>query len=211
MIKAILFDMDGVLIEAKDWHYHALNRALEHFGFSISRDAHLSTFDGLSTKQKLNMLSKSRGLPVGLIGFINDLKQSYTLEISVQKCNPVFQHQYALSKLKKGGLKLAVCSNSVRGSVEEMMRLSGLTQYLNVMLSNQDVASPKPDPEIYLKAMDLLKLKPSECLILEDNEHGIQAAKASGAHLMQIGTPNDVRYDLIEAKIKDIENYDKGI
>jgi len=65
MIKAILFDMDGVLIEAKDWHYEALNMALDLFGMPISRDAHLSTFDGLPTKDKLNLLSKTRGFPHG--------------------------------------------------------------------------------------------------------------------------------------------------
>ena len=82
MIKAILFDMDGVLIDAKDWHYEALNRALGHFGFTISRESHLSTFDGLPSRTKLKMLSKSHGLPAGLHEFLNALKQSYTLEVS---------------------------------------------------------------------------------------------------------------------------------
>ena len=74
MIKAVLFDMDGVLIDAKDWHYEALNRALEHFGFAISRESHLSTFDGLPTRAKLQMLTKARGLPERLHEFINSLK-----------------------------------------------------------------------------------------------------------------------------------------
>ena len=139
MIKAILFDMDGVLIDAKDWHYDALNRALNHFGHNISRDSHLSTFDGLPTKKKLGMLTNTRGLPVGLHSFINELKQAYTIEISYQRCKPAFNHQYALSRLKKEGFKLAVCSNSVRQSIETMMQLSGLMPYI-VYVSNQDVS-----------------------------------------------------------------------
>jgi len=205
MIKAILFDMDGVLIDAKDWHYDALNRALEHFGYTISLESHLSTFDGLPTRQKLLMLSNAKDLPRGLHDFLNALKQSYTLEISYQRCKPVFNHQYALSKLKTDGYKLAVCSNSVRQSIEAMMKLSALNPYLDAIVSNQDVAKGKPDPEMYLTAMQILNVNPEECLILEDNEHGIQAAIASGGHLLRIGIPDDVTYHAIKTKINEVE------
>lgn len=204
MIKAILFDMDGVLIDAKDWHYEALNRALEHFGYTIGRESHLSTFDGLPTRQKLKMLSKSRQLPEGLHEFLNALKQSYTLEISHQKCKPVFNHQYALSRLKAEGFGLAVCSNSVRQSVEAMMRLAALDPYLDLMVSNEDVTHGKPDPEMYLKAMSTLGVAAHECLILEDNDHGIEAAIASGGHLMKIGVPDDVTYHAIADRIAEV-------
>ena len=205
MIKAILFDMDGVLIDAKDWHYESLNRALEHFGYTISRESHLSTFDGLPTRQKLRMLSTARDLPVGLHGFLNTLKQSYTLEVSYQLCKPSFNHQYALSRLKSDGYKIAVCSNSVRQSIEAMMKLSALDPYLDLVISNEDVVNGKPNPEMYLSAMERLNVTPAECLILEDNEHGIQAAKASGGHLLKIGIPDDVTYRAIKACINDIE------
>jgi HAD superfamily hydrolase (TIGR01509 family) len=205
MIKAILFDMDGVLIDAKDWHYEALNRALGHFGYTISRESHLSTFDGLPTRHKLRILSRSRGLPEGLHEFLNALKQNYTLELSHQLCKPVFNHQYALSKLKLEQYKLAVCSNSVRQSVKAMMTLAALDGYLDLMVSNEDVKKGKPDPEMYLLAMERLGVAPEECLILEDNEHGIEAAIASGGHLLKIGVPDDVTYRAIKARILEIE------
>lgn len=205
MIKALLFDMDGVLIDAKDWHYESLNRALEHFGYTISRESHLSTFDGLPTRQKLRMLSKSRGLPTKLHEFLNTLKQTYTLEISHQRCKPVFNHQYALSKLKADGYKIAVCSNSVRQSVEAMMSLSGLSGYIDLMLSNEDVTKGKPDPEMYLKAMSTFDIAPEEALILEDNDHGIEAAIASGGNLLKIGVPDDVTYHAIKKRISELE------
>lgn len=197
--------MDGVLIDAKDWHYEAFNRALEHFGYTISRESHLSTFDGLPTREKLRILTSSRGLPVGLHDFFNALKQAYTLEISYQRCKPVFNHQYALTRLKKDGYKLAVCSNSVRQSIEAMMRLSALSINLDLIISNQDVENGKPNPEMYLKAMNGLHVEPQECLILEDNEHGIQAAVASGGHLLKIGVPEDVTYQAITTRINEIE------
>lgn len=205
MIKAVLFDMDGVLIDAKDWHYEALNRALRLFGYYISRESHLSTFDGLPTRTKLEMLTKSRGLPKGLHEFLNELKQRYTQEISYQHCKPTFNHQYALSRLKEGGYKIAVCSNSVRQSIETMMRLSHLNTYLDLIVSNQDVTVGKPNPMMYSQAMQILGVAPNECLILEDNDHGIQAAVASGGHLLKIGVPADVNYQAIVWRINEID------
>jgi beta-phosphoglucomutase len=204
MIKAVLFDMDGVLIDAKDWHYEALNMALEIFGYFISRDAHLTTFDGLPTRKKLQMLSDARGLPEGLHDFLNALKQNHTMAITQQKCKPTFNHQFTMSRLKEDGKLLGVCSNSVRQTVISMMRLSNLEGYLDVVYSNEDVSAGKPDPEMYVAAMKDLGVAPDQTLILEDNDHGIEAAIASGAHLMKIGTPSDVTYQAIRARIDEI-------
>lgn len=204
-IKAVIFDMDGVLIDAKDWHYEALNRALNHFGFNISRYDHLVTFDGLPTRKKLEMLTKEHGLPVSLHGFLNDLKQIYTTELVHARCKPVFQHEYALSNLRAMGYKLAVASNSVRNSITLMMNRSNLDQYLEGIVSNQDVKQGKPDPEIYVKAMAMIGVKPEETLVVEDNEHGIAAARAAGAHLMIVEETTDVTLDGILTHIRQAE------
>lgn len=204
-IKSVIFDMDGVLIEAKEWHYEALNRALGLFGYAISRYDHLLTYDGLPTRKKLEMLSLERGLPRELHSFLNELKQLYTMEITHAKCKPTFHHEYALSRLKSEGYKLGVASNSIRATIDTMMRLSDLDKYLDETVSNQDVKAPKPDPEIYVTAMARLGVKPEETLIVEDNEHGIKAAKASGGHLLAVGSCDDVTYDNITAKIRSLE------
>ncbi|EGF96624.1 Phosphorylated carbohydrates phosphatase TM_1254 [Brevundimonas diminuta] len=198
MIKAILFDMDGVLIDAKDWHYEALNDALALFGMEIGRDAHLSTYDGLPTRTKLEMLTETRGLPRRLHSVINQVKQKRTAEIAIQRCKPTFNHAFALSRLRDDDMKMAVCSNSIRKTIELMMELSDLSQHLDLIVSNEDVSKAKPDPEMYLKAMSELGVQPHETLILEDNEHGIQAARASGAQVLVIGTPDDVEYARIK-------------
>ncbi len=194
MIKAIIFDMDGVLINAKEWHFEALNKALSFFGKEISRYDHLVTFDGLPTKKKLEMLSLENNFPHGLHGFVNELKQEYTMQITYANCKPKFTHQYALSRLKNEGYRLVVCSNSIRNTVEVMMQRSGLSQYLDFFLSNQDVPNGKPSPDIYNKAFEQLQLLPEECLILEDNENGIKAALASGGHLLKVKDVDDVTY-----------------
>ena len=205
-IRAVIFDMDGVLIDAKDWHYESLNRALDLFGLQISRYDHLVTFDGLPTKKKLEMLSLENNFPKGLHQFVNDMKQQYTMEIVTMKCKPVFQHQFALSKLKSEGYSIAVCSNSIRQTIEMMMGKAGLSQFLNFFISNQDVKIGKPDPEMYNLAISRLGLTPQQCLIVEDNENGKKAAIASGAHLLAVNDTFDVDYYTIIAKIKEIEN-----
>ena len=100
-IKAVLFDMDGVLIDAREWHYEALNRALALLGYEISRYEHLTTFDGLPTARKLQMLTVERGLPAELHAFINSLKQQYTLELVATSCKPVFHHEFALAQASR--------------------------------------------------------------------------------------------------------------
>src|SRR6185312_6187225 len=151
--KAVIFDLDGVLIDARDWHYQALNRALHLFGLEIPRDDHIVSYDGLPTKKKLEMLSMERGLPPQLHGFINRMKQIYTMELIYAQCKPLFFHQYALARLKKDGFKMAVCSNSIRETLDLMISRADLKQFFEFTLSNQDVKAPKPDPEIYLKAI----------------------------------------------------------
>lgn len=193
-VRAVIFDMDGVLIDAREWHFEALNRALALFGFEISRFDHLSTYDGLPTRRKLEMLSIERDLPRPLHGFLNELKQRYTMELVHASCKPSFHHEYALSRLQREGYRLGVASNSVSNTVHTMMEKSGLRQYLDVLVSNEDVKNGKPDPEIYHLAMQRLQVEPRECLIVEDNDHGIRAARASGAHVLVVGEPSDVTY-----------------
>lgn len=201
MIKAIAFDMDGVLIEAKDWHFQALNRALALFGCQISRYDHLTSFDGLPTRRKLQMLSADNKIPIELHEFINELKQLYTMEIVASQCKPRFNHEYALSRLHARGYQLAVCSNSIRSTIEVMMRRAALDPYLSFIVSNQDVQRAKPDPEMYLQAIARFGVAPSECLIVEDNENGVRAAIASGAQVMQVDTVDDLSYENLTARI----------
>jgi beta-phosphoglucomutase len=205
MIKAVIFDMDGVLIEARDWHYEALNRALRLFGMEISRYDHLTTFDGLPTRRKLQILSAEGDLPTDLHDFINDLKQRYTMEIVHAQCKPRFIHEFALSRLKTNGYRLVVCSNSIRDTIEVMMRKAALIDHLEFIISNQEVTHAKPNPEMYDLAIARMGIPPTACLIVEDNENGIRAARASGAHVMEVEDVDEVTYVNIMARIAECE------
>ena len=193
--------MDGVLIDAKDWHYEALNKALKLFGMEINRYDHLTTFDGLPTKVKLQILSKRYFLPESLHPFINRIKQQYTIELIHQLCHPTFIHEYALAKLHSQGYKIAVCSNSIRSTIELMMEKSGLLPYIDLIVSNEDVNKAKPDPEMYITAINRFGVNAKECLVVEDNPNGTRAGLDSGAHVLEVYSVQDVTYENIIRKI----------
>lgn len=204
-IKAVIFDMDGVLIDAKEWHYDALNRALAHYGFGISRSDHLSVYDGLPTRKKLQLLTERAGFPQELHEAVSQLKQHYTLEIAREKCGPSPSHQRTLAQLRAAGYALGVASNSIRATVDVMLGQAGLLEYLDFSLSNEDVAQPKPHPEIYLTAIARLRLQAHECVVVEDNLYGVEAARRSGAHVLQVHSVDEVEYGRIAAFIERLE------
>ena len=207
-ISCVLFDLDGVLVDATEWHYDALNRALKLFGFDITRYEHLSDYNGLPTRRKLEMLSVEKGLPPALHSMLNRLKQVYTRDEILTRCRPVFEKEYMLSRLKAEGYRLAVCSNSIRESLQMMIHQSGLDEYFDFLVSNEDVKKPKPDPEIYQAAIARLGVAPGEVLIVEDAPHGVEAARRSGAHLCQVSGFPDVEYFRIRAAI---DRADEGL
>jgi HAD superfamily hydrolase (TIGR01509 family) len=204
-ISCVLFDLDGVLVDATEWHYVALNRALALFGFDITRYEHLSDYNGLPTRKKLQMLSVEKGLPQALHDTLSRLKQVYTRDEILTRCRPVFEKEYMLSRLRKEGYRMAVCSNSIRESLRMMVQQSGLETYFEFLVSNEDVSRPKPNPEIYATAMTRMGVRPTETIIVEDSSHGLEAARRSGAHICQVSGFTDVDYFRVRSAIDRIE------
>ena len=204
-IKAILFDLDGVLVDAREIHYEALNNALARFNFTITRDEHLSTFDGLPTKKKLQLLTEKKGLSTELYDKIWQAKQEETLKI-LNRLEPDLRISNILKILKERGYKIAVCSNSIRESTKIMLLRRGFLEHVDFFLSNQDVIAPKPSPEIYLKTMIQFGVKPKECLIVEDSHIGRQSALDAEAHLLGVKDSSDVTLESIEQAINEADH-----
>ena len=200
-ISVIIFDLDGVLVDATEWHYEALNRALAHFGYTIPRYDHLTSYNGLPTQKKLEMLSVEKGLPRALHSFVWKLKQKYTTEEIFVKCAPAFSTEMLTKGLRRDGYRLAVCSNSTRRSVDLMLTRGGLLQEFELFLSNDDVKKPKPDPEIYFTAFHRLGVQPQQVVIIEDAGPGIEAARRSGAHVCEVTGFEEVDYRRISSFI----------
>jgi len=206
MIKVIIFDLDGVLVDARELHYEALNRALDKYDARISRDEHLSTYDGLPTTKKLELLTENKGLPKDVYEDVWKDKQFQTQKIIDEEYGVDDRMIEILSKLKKDGFKICVCSNSIRETTRLMLLRRGFKKFMDFFISNQDVKNPKPNPEMFLKAMVKYGVSPKECVIVEDSHYGRQAAFDAGAHLCAVENAEDVKYEKIKSVIDAAEN-----
>ena len=201
MKKFIIFDLDGVLIEAKNIHYESLNKALGD-NYKIGWHEHIAIYDGLKTRQKLDMLTTRKGLPKNLHDSIWENKQKYTSQMLLDT-KPDSVLISTLERLKADGYTLGVCSNSIRSTVEISLKKLGIYDFFNIVLSNEDVKNSKPHPEIYWKAMAKQGFLPEETLIIEDSPYGLLAAYRSSASVLRVKNPSDVFYENI---VKNLNN-----
>lgn len=195
-LRAVIFDLDGVLVDMPRGHYHALNKALALFGARIEESEHYTTYNGLPTRKKLEKLESEGRLPTGLREFINDIKQQHTKKIIPEYCPPDYSKIILLNELRRRRLKLACCSNSIKETLHLMLRSAQLFDLFDVIIGNDEVVNPKPHPEMYLTAFTRLGVTPEEAIIVEDSPHGIAAAKASGARVLEVRGIEDVHLDL---------------
>ena len=204
MIKFIVFDLDGVLVEAKEIHYNTLNQALKEIGeqYIITEAEHLSTYDGLKTNQKLDMLTKAKGLPKDVHEQVWNRKQQLTIDaISQLKTDERLVDIF--KELRNRGYQLACCSNSIRRSVLVMLSKIGLIEYMDLIISNEDVKNSKPHPEMYWKAISMMGYLPEQTLIVEDSPHGLLAASRSRANVVRVDNPHDLTIEKLETKLKE--------
>ena len=203
MNQLVIFDLDGVLIDSRDMHYEALNRGLASIDqeYVINREEHLSTYDGLPTARKLNLLTENKGLPVDKHQQVWEDKQKATLDIFGE-----LEHDYELmhyfKQLKDKGYQVAVASNSIRNTVKLVLLRLGLLEFIDYHMSNEDVHRNKPFPEMYWQCMTACNALPKNTVILEDSHIGRQGALDSGAHLVAIENRNDLNQDKIDKIFK---------
>jgi HAD superfamily hydrolase (TIGR01509 family) len=204
MITSILFDLDGVLIEAQDWHYQALNRALNDIcGYVIPYDKHIETYNGLTTKTKLKMLTTEGILKNNDHDKIFILKQHHTLNIIHAQCKPDPQKVDMMAQLVD--YRKACVTNSIYKTAYEMLVRSDLNYYLEYIQGNETTKFPKPNPSPYLQAMAFMGISPLETLIVEDSDNGIKSALASGAHVLRVKNSSEVTYENIIKRIEELK------
>jgi len=189
MNKLVIFDLDGVLMNSRELHYEALNRAIKQVtnshNYIISREEHLSKYDGLNTTKKLQMLTQDKSLDIDYYDDIWKEKQKQTFElIPLAPKNPNILE--IMHKLNLKGWKIAVASNSIRETVKLALMSMDVLQYVDYFVSNEDVFNPKPFPEMYWKCMTMMKALPKDTIIVEDSHIGREGALNSGAHLYPV-------------------------
>tara|TARA_B100001057_G_scaffold221732_1_gene222155 strand:- start:3658 stop:5022 length:1365 start_codon:yes stop_codon:yes gene_type:complete len=209
MIKAIIFDLDGVLVDTKKIHFEALNKALKKFNFKeIKFEEHIKIFDGLPTNEKLKILNKKNNLPKKNFLKINKYKQKITSEIlknRIKKNNKILEIFKNLHKK----YKIAVATNAVNSTLKICLKKLGISNYVDYKLSNEDIKFPKPNPEIYLRIFIKFGIYPSEALIVEDSHYGREAAISSGARLLPIKTIEELTLKKLKLNLTSQKTYIK--
>lgn len=203
MIKGLIFDLDGVLVDTKDLHFLALNEALKKCKVKhvVSYDDHVNIYDGLPTLEKLKLLNKKKFLKKSQYKNIIKYKQKLTLELLKKKIKfnkKIYNLFYKFSK----NYKLAIATNAVRETLDICLKILKIKKFCSYSLSNNDLINPKPHPEIYLRCLVKLGLRPSETLIIEDSHYGRVSAQDSGCYLMPIKNLNEVTFGNINKIIK---------
>ena len=192
--------MTNKLIDAKKLHYDALNLALGKT-YSISEEEHTNVYDGRKTREKLDMLTKQKGLPAELHDQIYEKKQNLTIRL-ISDLKPIPEIVKLFKELEWQGYKIGVCSNSIRRTVLTALAKTELMEYCSLTLSNEDVKNSKPHPEMYWKAMSMMGALPEETLIVEDSPPGLLSAQRSRANYVRVDNPYDVTCRKIFANLK---------
>ena len=207
--KLVIFDLDGVLLDSRELHYDALNEALRKVGeeFVISREEHLSTFDGLNTTKKLKLLAETKGLPADKFDQIWQDKQKATFDL-IPNAPKNMSIQYIVMQLKRRGWKVAVASNSIRETVRIALDHIGILNSVDYYVSNEDVFRAKPFPEMYWKCMTALNCLPKDTIIVEDSHIGREGATNSGAHLYPVKDAYELNGNKFIDMIEEFERQD---
>ena len=209
VINAIVFDLDGTLVETRDLHKEALNEALRCVAgtlFVISEEEHKTEYDGLSTAQKLKKLNAVKNLNPELNKAIWARKQELTNEMVSKTVKPDGRIISVIAELKRLGFPIGVASNCIRSSVDLILKCLGIYDLVDLSVSSDDVEFAKPAPDIYLKAAACFGIPPGELLVVEDAPFGWQAAVMVGARLLRIASPADVTLQLLLGKIGELNN-----
>ena len=207
MNKLVIFDLDGVLIDSRDMHYEALNRALSNVDkkYVIDREEHLSVYDGLPTSRKLNLLTERKGLPVDKHQQVWEDKQVETLNI-FSKLDNDYELMHYFKQLKDKGYQVTVASNSIRNTVKLVLLKLGLLEFIDYYMSNEDVHRNKPFPEMYWNCMTACNALPKDTVILEDSHIGRQGALDSGSHLIAIENRDHLNQDKIDEIVSILDS-----
>ncbi len=199
MYKLIIFDMDGVLVDACEWHRIALNEALKEVcNYEISLEDHYNFFNGIPTKVKLKKLNNLGIIKEEYFEKIENLKQEKTIKI-IKKYAKQRQEKIDLLKyIKSKGVKTACYTNSIKMTAELMLKKTGVLNFLDLLITNQDVKNPKPDPEGYLLVLENLNISKTNTIIIEDSPKGVEAATLSGCRVLKVKNPEEVNIELIK-------------
>lgn len=187
MLKAVIFDMDGVIIDSEPLHAQAAVDALKNIGIDITTQ-YCYGFIGSTTSFMLETMIKDYNLSLTLEELLELYKKAKHKLILEEGYIPVPFVKELIETLYRHGYKLAIASSSSEKEIEDVVKALGIKKYFHKLVSGTTVEYPKPAPDVFLKAVKELGLTSKDCIIIEDSFNGVTAANA--AHIPVIGFIN---------------------
>lgn len=202
MIKAVCFDMDGVLVDACEWHRISLNEALKEVcDYEIPYEEHMQTFNGIPTAKKLQILVDRGIINNTEVQRVEELKQLNTVKVINNYCHKRQEKIDLMNYLKNKQILIFCYTNSIRHTTELMLNKTGILEYFDFIVTNKDIDNPKPDPQGYKYLLNKFSLNCNEMLIIEDSPKGFEAAYLSGCKVFRVLNQECVNIELFRGFI----------
>ncbi|MFA5423520.1 MAG: HAD family phosphatase [Phycisphaerae bacterium] len=194
MLRAVIFDFDGVIADSETSHFTAFNKALKSYGVSISRQQYFSEYLGLTDMDLLRTLVEQ--------GILKTEPQQ--VELIAENKTQIFEEMIRtgadiidgvadfLLMLEKNKIAKAICSGALAAEIELMLEKGKLRKYFEVIVSAEQVSKGKPAPDGFLLALEKLNknraesIAANECIVVEDSHWGLEAGKAAGMHTVAV-------------------------
>jgi len=184
-VKAILWDLDGVLVNSMEFHYRAYSEILSQRGVELSREEYLKEMIGL---RNYTILRRVLDLPNEEILRLAEQKEEAFRRLVKGHVQPLPGAAELVRRAREGGIKQAIVSSTPRANIELMLQSLGLYECFEVIVGEEDAERGKPDPEGFALAASKLGVPPEECVVIEDAPEGIAAGKAAGMRCIGVTT-----------------------
>lgn len=199
-LKAVIFDMDGVIIDSEPIHYKLNMKLYNKLGFEISAEEY-NNFVGVSNKDHWIILKEKYNISKSVEELIELQNTTLIEEVHTLEIEPIPGVRELLVELKNENIKTALASSSSLSYIYAVLEKFALTDYFPVVISGENLEKSKPHPGIFLKTAEKLNTAPGDCVVIEDSRHGISAARKAGMKCIAFFNPNSGNQDLSMAGI----------
>jgi len=195
-LKAVIFDMDGTLVDTEKYHYSAVAKVLKDYGIRYTYEDHLNKFTGSGSELLFKTVFKENNLDNNVDEAVHKKTEYFGEMIEEGGVDLLVGLDDFLIDLKENGIRLMVASGSRKEIILEVLEKTRILDFFEIIVSGREVENPKPAPDIFLRVMELANLKAENCVVFEDAINGVKSAKSAG--LFCIGIDSAGNSDLLE-------------
>ena len=198
--KAMLFDMDGVLVDSEPVHFAGRAKTLSRYGIETNNEE-LSHYTGILSEGFLKDIAKKRGVDIPIAEACEFIKVDFKEVLNNYDLKPIDGIPEFLQALHAKNIPMAIASSSSPEVIDTFVTRLGIKKYFKALISGRQVENSKPAPDIYLAAAKALKTLPTDCVVLEDSHNGIVAGHAAHCYCIGFRSPHSGNQDLTLANV----------